>query len=241
MWSEHPMFRALALLLLLAACVPAAETAKPLASPKELRVETVRYSHSVRFAAGSATLSAAERVRLAEFLDAADLPSGERVTALSAGDGALAARRRGEIAAELARRGLALASPSTAAGTVLDRMSLGDEIVLLAERHVVMLPACPDWSKPAGVDYGNTVASNFGCTTATNLGLMVADPRDLLLGRDPGPGNIDRQVLIERKFRENVTQSTWCDKGSCGDGPKLRAATGSASAAGAKAAAEKKE
>jgi len=233
------MIRALGLLLLLAACVPAAGTVQPIvppiAAPKELRVETARYSHTVRFAAGSATLAAAEKARLAGFLDAAGLPAGRSVAALSAGDGPLAARRREAIAAELVRRGLRLATPSTAAGTVLDRLSLGDEVVLLAERHVVTLPSCPDWSKPSGADGANTAASNFGCATATNLGLMIADPGDLLLGRDPGPGNIDRQVLIEQQFRGGIAKSGWCDTASCGGGPKLGAesSTGGAGKAAA--------
>jgi pilus assembly protein CpaD len=208
---------------MLAACAPAVGTFQPVEAPKELRVEVARYTHSVRFQAGSATLSVSERERLAAFLDAVGLPPGESVATLSMPGDALAERRRTQLVQELGRRGLGLSTAPTAAGTVADRLSLGDEVVVYAERYVAKLPPCPNWSKPTGVDYGNTVGSNFGCATASNLGLMVANPRDLVIGRDPGPANIDRQVRLEQLFRERTPQTIWCEKGnSCNDGPKLK-------------------
>ena len=74
--------------------------------------------------------------------------------------------------------------------------------------------------KPAGGgDYTNTLPSNFGCATQTNLGLMVANPRDLVMGRVPGPGSIDRQVKIEQDFRERKGQVLPCDMVGCPAGP----------------------
>jgi pilus assembly protein CpaD len=51
-------------------------------------------------------------------------------------------------------------------------------------RHMVTLPPCPNWSQYPASDFTNVKTSNFGCATATNLGLMVANPADLVAGRE---------------------------------------------------------
>ncbi|HEX9489010.1 MAG TPA: CpaD family pilus assembly lipoprotein, partial [Stellaceae bacterium] len=62
-------------------------------------------------------------------------------------------------------------------------------------------PDCPNWSKPASGDHSNTLPSNFGCADATNLGLMVADPRDLVLGRSLGPPRGDPALYGYSRYR----------------------------------------
>ncbi len=51
-------------------------------------------------------------------------------------------------------------------------------------RNMVSLPPCPNWSQYPASDFTNMKTSNYGCATATNLGLMVANPADLVAGRD---------------------------------------------------------
>jgi pilus assembly protein CpaD len=51
-------------------------------------------------------------------------------------------------------------------------------------RNMVTLPPCPNWSQYPASDFTNMKTSNFGCATATNLGLMVANPADLVAGRE---------------------------------------------------------
>ena len=51
-------------------------------------------------------------------------------------------------------------------------------------RYLVTLPACPNWSQYPASDFTNARSSNFGCATASNLGLMVANPADLVAGRE---------------------------------------------------------
>jgi type IV pilus biogenesis protein CpaD/CtpE len=67
------------------------------------------------------------------------------------------------------------------------RMNRRVEIIL--ERHVVTLPACPDWSRQSGTDFSNQPHSNFGCATQSNLGMMVAEPKDLVSGRTLAPAD----------------------------------------------------
>jgi pilus assembly protein CpaD len=60
-------------------------------------------------------------------------------------------------------------------------------MMVFVERYVVTPPDCPNWTKPASGDWSNTMPSNFGCADATNFSLMVADPRDMVMGRALGP------------------------------------------------------
>ena len=60
---------------------------------------------------------------------------------------------------------------------------------VVVERYVVTPPTCPDWSKPVGEDSQNSPGANFGCANTANLGMMVANPGDLLRGRNPGPAD----------------------------------------------------
>jgi len=43
---------------------------------------------------------------------------------------------------------------------------------------------------------------NLGCSTARNLGLMVARPRDLVVGRDPGPADGERGAAAMERYRK---------------------------------------
>ncbi len=61
---------------------------------------------------------------------------------------------------------------------------------VIVSRMAASVPGCPDWSRPAVPDLDGHLMSNYGCATNTNLALMVADPRDLISGRQ-GPGTSD--------------------------------------------------
>lgn len=102
--------------------------------------------------------------------------------------------RRKTLAAYLATRGLTLATIITPYGAEPHPGTLR----LVVGRYVVTRPACADWSKPAGaltvpLHYvagdkkpytENAVSSNYGCATESTLGMMVANPHDLVEGRD---------------------------------------------------------
>jgi len=55
---------------------------------------------------------------------------------------------------------------------------------LTVTQYTVQVPNCPDWSDGPYAHFNNQVSSNFGCATAANLGLMIANPKDLLQGRE---------------------------------------------------------
>lgn len=182
------------LLLALAGCNSPTEQWQPVEAPKTNKVEFVRLNHSVRFAPGSAALAPAEARRLGAFVDDAEIAGGEEVFVATGEADGLAQKRQAAVRTLLSRRGIRAVPLATA-------NAARDEVALQVERYVVTPPACPNWSKPSGGDPTNTVGSNFGCATATNLGLMVAEPRDLLVGRKPGPADAEPALRAVHKYR----------------------------------------
>jgi pilus assembly protein CpaD len=68
-------------------------------------------------------------------------------------------------------------------------------------------PNCPDWTKPAyGAGHSNAMPSNYGCADVTNLGLMIADPRDLVIGRTLGPAEGNPATAAVLRYRECKTR-----------------------------------
>ena len=195
----------------LGACAPNLGPQKNLgwiqaSSPKQLEVDRAEYRHSVYFPTDRAAIPASERARLLSFLETVR-PAGrdsirleghadERASELYNLE--LAASRNERVEALLEEVGLGdlyittvaygeavPAVPST--GPAAWRLNRRVELVL--ERHLVTLPACPDWSRETSTDFSNQPYSNFGCATQTNLGLMVAEPKDLVRGRALGPAD----------------------------------------------------
>lgn len=192
----------LALALLVSACSADTTHWTPAASPKANRVELVPLTHDVAFPAARAEMDAAARDRLRDFLARHEVGYGDRlyVIAATGAPSPLAVRRAEALALDLARQGLA---PKVLPSAEWAGAPEGDGAVrVLVHRFVVAPPNCPDWRKPAHADYGNTEASNFGCATATNLGLMVADPRDLIEGRDEGLADGERAAAAIKRYRE---------------------------------------
>ena len=48
------------------------------------------------------------------------------------------------------------------------------------------MPGCPNWDVPAQPNYQNAQITGFGCSVNGNLAAMVANPQDLVHGRDGG-------------------------------------------------------
>jgi pilus assembly protein CpaD len=210
--------------LALGACAPSYYW-QPASAPKAATAELVDHRHSVHFATDSAEIGAVERARLEAFLDQLGRPTGsetviveghadERATDLYNME--LSSRRADAVARLLAARGWERGAIRTVAyGELVPvdarsteqawRQNRRAEIVV--RRYVAVTPPCPDWSKPSGFDPGNTEASNFGCATATNLARMVADPADLVRGRELGPADGVREADAYRRYREGDVQA----------------------------------
>lgn len=180
--------------LALAGCTPPISEWSDSDASKQIRVDYVRLQHDTAFTPGSADLAAGEADRLAGFLEEAEVAGGDRVFFQPASDDNLAASRIGQLTRELLRRGISATTLPAAAGAA-------DHMAVVVERYVVTPPDCPNWSKSPSGDHSNTLPSNFGCADATNLSLMVADPRDLLIGRPLGPPRGDEALYGYARFR----------------------------------------
>ncbi|MGB0682958.1 MAG: CpaD family pilus assembly lipoprotein [Magnetovibrionaceae bacterium] len=160
------------------------------------------YAQDVRFDANSHLLGEAEVTNLRNFLERTEVRPGDRLIIQTAGKGGItpdpvAERRIAKLEGTLAIWGY---------GAEIVRADLpGDRLRVAIERVSVVFPGCPDWTREPGRHFNNQPHGNFGCATAMNLGLMVADPRDLMGGRDPGPGVGEFQVLGQQRYRKGET------------------------------------
>jgi pilus assembly protein CpaD len=144
-----------------------------------LRLDQATTDVDVRFAPGSTRLFTADAAVLHRMAATGQLAPADRVLVAAAGGPGLAAARVDAISRELLEHNI-ITTPITLADI------RPNSAVIVAERYLVALSPCPNWSKPPAHDFTNAVSSNFGCATASNLGLMVAHPADLASGRPPG-------------------------------------------------------
>ncbi|PAX09463.1 CpaD family pilus assembly protein [Sphingomonas lenta] len=123
-------------------------------------------------------LAQGEQARLAGWFDALRLGYGDRVTVDDPSGTAPGARA--EVAGVVEGYGLLLAgdAPVTPApvapGTVR----------VVVSRARASVPGCPDWSRDVTQNNDNHTSSGFGCATNANFAAMVANPVDLVNGRD---------------------------------------------------------
>lgn len=231
----------IACLAMVAACTPAGvEQWQPVtaAAQKTNRVELTRLAHTVRFAPNAAALTPGETTSLASFLDDSDIVYGDHVFLETPPGNHLSTARQAAIRRVLARRGVLMTTVPATRAPGGERPPAGDEMTVQLERYVVTPPNCPDWSKPPGGDPTNSVSSNFGCATEANLGMMVAEPRDLLAGRQPGPPDAEPALRAIRNYRAGRTVALPDDlsgksaPSSSGAGPGASAGAGGGASGG---------
>ena len=122
------------------------------------------------------SLDATEQNRLTIWFKALGLGYGDHVSLAGAGSLAL----RDAIADVVGRYGLLIEgeAPVTAG-----QAPLGGVRVVVS-RSVASVPGCPSWADKSAADFVGGLSDNYGCATARNLAAMVADPRDLVEGRE---------------------------------------------------------
>jgi pilus biogenesis lipoprotein CpaD len=89
------------------------------------------------------------------------------------------------------------------------------DVEIIAKRYIAAGPNCPNWSRVEINDNLNLESSNFGCATSAALALSIADPRDLVRGRDTdgAPGAHEVPAITRYKtdtvkpIREESTQN----------------------------------
>jgi pilus assembly protein CpaD len=123
----------------------------------------------------------------------------------------LVRRRQAAVARLLADRGV----PSRLAQAPATGANAGQQaVVVIVRRTVVALPACPDWTGEPGANANNRQLLNWSCSTAVNFGMMIADPSDLLLGRDPGHADGELMARSIELYRKGKTRDLIRDAAS---------------------------
>lgn len=124
------------------------------------------------------SLSSSEQARLSAWFSGMQLAYGDRIYV----DGPYADAARGDVAKVAGNFGLLL---SGGAPITAGEVAPGTVRVIVA-RTTATMPNCPNWSRPSEQTLDNYQMSNFGCGVNGNLAAMIANPEDLVHGREAG-------------------------------------------------------
>jgi pilus assembly protein CpaD len=144
-------------------------------------------------------VSDSEQGRLAAWFDSIGLRYGDTVSIDGGADDTAGAKRDVERVA--AAHGLLIAD---AGATVTEGAVPSGFIRVVASRATASVDECPSWNDPV-LDSPVRTGSNYGCAVNTNLSAMIANPEDLIQGREAS-GNGAAQVAgrAARAYREST-------------------------------------
>lgn len=128
---------------------------------------------------GSSGIEAAEKTRLSEWMSALQLGYGDRI-AIDFGEGFASNILKNEVAKLAAERGVLM---QDTAPVTEGPISVGT-VRIVVTRSTASVPGCPNWSKTTEANYNSATHPNYGCATNSNLAAMIADPEDLVRGKE---------------------------------------------------------
>lgn len=193
-----PLIAASALSLALGACGGTSNTG----------METVhqpvvsRTDYVIDLDARNGGIDAQESARLAGWFDAMKLGYGDRV-AVDDPSGGYAAHN--DVSAVAARYGLLVEEQAPVTSGAI----APGQVRVVVSRKTAAVPGCPDWSRSSQPEYAGATMSNFGCATSSNLAAMIANPDDLIEGREAG-ATIDAATSSKaiKAYRDKVPTGT---------------------------------
>ncbi|HEX8937428.1 MAG TPA: CpaD family pilus assembly protein [Sphingomicrobium sp.] len=127
-------------------------------------------------AAPGGTLAPGEKARLDAWFRGLDLGYGDSIHV----DAPAAQGARYDVAQVAANYGMTVqaGAPVTAGGVPAGMARV------IVTRTRAQVPGCPNWSVPSQPNFNNRTMSNFGCGVNSNIAAMVANPEDLIHGRE---------------------------------------------------------
>ncbi len=179
-------------------------------STKQPVVERTNFTLDVT--TSSAGLPISEQQRLNGWFETMDLRYGDRIAIENPGQNPAVANAIRELAG---RYGLMISDVAPVTPGVLQP---GQARVVIT-RSTASVPGCPDWSAHSDMNYNNALSPNYGCSVNSNLAAMVADPQDLLAGKQ-GSG----ETVIATS---NKAIATFRNAEPTGKGGLMDASTGS--------------
>ena len=123
-------------------------------------------------------LAPGETQRLAGWFGTMRLGYGDRVSVDDGGGYARGARD--DVGGVVARSGLLLADQAPVSGAPV----APGTVRVVVSRMTASVPGCSDWSRDGSNEFDSNTSSNHGCAINPNLAAMVANPGDLVLGRE---------------------------------------------------------
>lgn len=121
-------------------------------------------------------LPVSEQQRVAGWFEAMDLRYGDRVS-LDEGTGNPAIRE--DVAALASRYGILVSDGSPLTEGFVEP----GQARIVVTRSSAHVPGCPDWSANADINPLNATYPGYGCAVNSNMAAMIADPEDLLAGK----------------------------------------------------------
>ena len=150
------------------------------------------------------SLSASERARLIGWFEGIELRYGDQIYVEEPRDypspGA-----RADVGRVLGEYGMLLQN-----GAPITNGNVSPGVIrVIASRATASVPNCPNWNDPQLAPSSNTSA-NYGCAINSNLAAMVADPNDLVRGRqgsvDSSGNTATRAVRVYRERQPSGAQ-----------------------------------
>ena len=122
------------------------------------------------------SLAPYEAARLNAWFAGLDLGYGDTIYV----DGPFSPSARSDVAQVAGNYGLMVAD-----GAPVTTGAVGPGMVrVIVSRTRASVPGCPNWSVPSQPNSQNRMMSNYGCAVNSNLAAMVANPGDLVHGRE---------------------------------------------------------
>ena len=127
-------------------------------------------------AAPDGALAPGEAARLNGWFQGLGLGYGDAIYV----DGPYADAARGQVASIAGQYGMMVsAGAPVTQGAVQQGM-----VRVVVSRRRAEVPNCPNWRRPSEPNFENRTMSNYGCGVNSNLAAMVANPEDLIYGRE---------------------------------------------------------
>lgn len=138
-----------------------------------------RSDYALDVAAPDGSLSSSERARLDGWFRSLQLGYGDSIYV----DGAYSEAARSDVASVAGQYGMLVSSGAPVTQGAIPPGS----VRVVVSRSRAEVPGCPNWSVPAQPNYNNRTMSNHGCGVNSNIAAMVANPEDLIHGREGDP------------------------------------------------------
>ncbi len=135
-----------------------------------------RSDYALDLAAPDGSLPSSEQARLDSWFRSLQLSYGDAIYV----DGPYADGAREGVARVAGQYGMML----SAGAPVTQGAVPPGSIRVVVSRARAEVPNCPNWSVPSNPNYNNRNMSNYGCAVSSNIAAMIANPDDLLHGRE---------------------------------------------------------